>query len=617
MNPERESISFFATAGRGTEEFAADEIRKKVMPGEVSTRDGKVFFRLLSSAIELNIKKILALRSVERVFVGITDYNNSTYITNKRTFLDKLMCSVTSQENISNAVKVLADILSQSHKNKTESMSVSTCTQNTSVTTLPGHDNQSLSVHLWPIKKSCVNEKAADFSLSRQKFENSSSDRVSPAEKYQKLDVNILHTTEVSVAKTECDRRTLSDKASHGLWQASSGCECTDGLNETPECDRRSDHNCVTQAAVDCSEVRQVRSDCDISGLNGCAGQIYSSHKMYREKDTVNNCRSTVYHACSLNCYNDDKDNQQEIHKQDSIKEDTNDSTHKESLSFRMSIKCSGKVSRWLNTKKLSRDLGWRVARATGWRVDLRKPQYEVCVHISDDYVTVGVPLTRFPLSKRVYLVDSGLRAPIAWIMSQLCSIKAGDIVLDPMCGKATILIEASSDVKDAWFVGSDRDSSQLEKALQNVITCSHPATVSLLEADGLNMPYRDGCVDVVVCDAPFNHKHLLTLAPEMFYSKFVREIYRVLRPQGSCVLLVSEQLQHVVLSIIQGTEGTQQPAPCPTSEASSQGRSKDPDTHFEHDKATESLVGLTFVSSHYVKLGETHACILVLHKES
>ncbi|BFZ12026.1 hypothetical protein BsWGS_15065 [Bradybaena similaris] len=693
MSTEKERIPYFATAGRGTEGFAAAEIMDKIIPDEVSTRDGKVFFKL-SSTIGLSIQKILALRSVERVFMGITDYNNTAYITNKKTFLDKLMCTATSQENFSKAKIVLAEILSHNHEKKAVAVNVSKCMRNSLVPTQARHVSHSLGPgHSCPLRKTCTGMKTAGASSPRQELDSLSFVENSPAEKYRKLDVNVL-AAEVSLPQTECNGRILFDKSPDGIRQTNPGCErenllnympqsdtgidhkydgrilfnkSPDGIRQTnPGCERENvlnympqsdtdidhkydgrilfnkspdgirksnpgceheivlnympqsdtniDKKCATQATVSYSQVNQIGSKCDHNVLLDCARQLDSNvERCYDSvKETVNN--NETGHISLLKHNTDNKDNQQQTHQYHSLTEDNRD---KASLSFRMSIKCSGKVSRWLNIKKLSRDLGWRVARTTGWRVDLRKPQYEVCVHISDDYVTVGVPLTRFPLSRRIYMVDSGLRAPIAWIMSQLCSIKSGDIVLDPMCGKATILMEASSDVKDVWLIGSDRDSSQIDKALQNVRSCSHSGILSLLEADGLNMPYRDSCLDVVVCDAPFNHKHLLTLAPERFYYRFIREINRVLRPQGRCVLLVSEQLQQVVLSFIQGTGGSQQPAPCSTSEASSAGGSKDPDARGEHDNTANSVVMLTFVSSHYVKLGETHACILVMHKES
>ncbi|GFS24468.1 THUMP domain-containing protein 2-like [Elysia marginata] len=218
-------------------------------------------------------------------------------------------------------------------------------------------------------------------------------------------------------------------------------------------------------------------------------------------------------------------------------------------ITFRMSIKCSGKLRKKLDLKRLSRDIAWRVQQASGWKAQLRQPDMEVCVHISNEYVTVGVPLTRQPLSKRSYLQDPGLRAPVAWIMCSLADIRPGDIVLDPMCGKATVLLEGAS-----------------------------------------NMPYRDCCADAVVCDAPFNQKHLLSLTPEMFYGKFLREIHRVLRTDGKCILLVSQELLSVILSLVQSSKYVESNRT--GTEDSSCEQSQDSDKHACSDTIPSSSQG-------------------------
>ncbi|RUS72273.1 hypothetical protein EGW08_019961, partial [Elysia chlorotica] len=255
----------------------------------------------------------------------------------------------------------------------------------------------------------------------------------------------------------------------------------------------------------------------------------------------------------------EDKRIRLEVHqeRQEGSEKDASGKSIKESFerifTFRMSIKCSGKLRKKLDLKRLSRDIGWRVEQASGWAVQLRQPDLEVCVHISDDHVTVGVPLTRHPLSRRNYIQESGLRAPIAWIMCTLAEIKFGDVILDPMCGKATILLEGASSWQDAFYIGNDNATDQINVAAENASSNSEKINVAL--ADGLNMPYRDCCVDVIVCDAPFNQKYLTSLTPYVFFGKFLQEIHRVLRSDGCCVMLVSQQLVSVILTLVQDSE--------------------------------------------------------------
>ncbi|KAK3784310.1 hypothetical protein RRG08_054775, partial [Elysia crispata] len=142
----------------------------------------------------------------------------------------------------------------------------------------------------------------------------------------------------------------------------------------------------------------------------------------------------------------------------------------------------------------LVRDIGLEVVnKHLGWTVQLRQPDLggSVCVHISDDHVTVGVPLTREPLSKRNYIQELGLRAPIAWIMCTL------------------------ADIKDAHYIGSDNAADQIKVAAENASSKSKKINVAL--ADGLNMSYRDCCIDssLFVKLLPLNQKHLMSLIPK------------------------------------------------------------------------------------------------------
>ncbi|GFO48711.1 THUMP domain-containing protein 2 [Plakobranchus ocellatus] len=225
------------------------------------------------------------------------------------------------------------------------------------------------------------------------------------------------------------------------------------------------------------------------------------------------------------------------------------EATYNDHLTFRMSIKCSGRLKKRLDIKRLSHDIGWRIEQASGWKIELRKPNIEVCVHINDEHVTVGVPLTRQPLSQRHYIQDSGLRAPVAWIMCYLADIQSGDIVMDPMCGKATVLLEGFSNWQDAFYLGSDISQCQTNSAVQNIAWSGLRIRGDICVADGLNMPYRNCSADVILCDAPFNQNHVISSTPTMFYKSFLQQIHRVLKPEGRCVLLVSEELISEILT--------------------------------------------------------------------
>ncbi|KAK6999208.1 THUMP domain-containing protein 2-like isoform X1 [Biomphalaria glabrata] len=510
-------LTFFVTTGRGTETFAVEEISEKLNCPVIKKRDGKVFFMV--PFCEQMKEQLFALKSVERIFVAITDYTNKNFIQDKRTFLNKFIQELSDRDNFTSAQKVI-EVLETLSSEK-----YSTCHQNSeSHACLP--ENCCKKKNDPATLANCAEQPQS--TLAKEMPPLKKARLVSCAQEKNNINTDLLEALDSHSQDLTSDTNKIKEVSRL----------CCESTNAVPHLE--------TTSLVDTNNYQ-------------VDGKIIKSFK-----------------------------------------------------TFRISIKCSGKVKRWLDIKRLSKNLVWPITKATRWKANLHHPDFEICIHISDEFVTAGIPLTKFPLSKRDYKVDSGLRSTIAWIMSHLANIQSGDIVLDPMCGKATVLIEANSEYKmqhlkqriiiredfltiTSLYLGSDCDTNQITIARQNVSSCSDSiSTVSLVLADGLDMPYRDSCIDVVICDAPFNQNHKIHADNiEQFYLKFLKEICRVLVPNGRCVLLVLHEMkERLINQLISG------PARLQIS---------------EFDSAY--FVPLIYVESHPVKLGETQACILVLNK--
>ncbi|XP_055083193.1 THUMP domain-containing protein 2 isoform X2 [Periophthalmus magnuspinnatus] len=139
-------------------------------------------------------------------------------------------------------------------------------------------------------------------------------------------------------------------------------------------------------------------------------------------------------------------------------------------VTFRICCKCSGSVARYFSTQDVSKVLGASLTTLLGWRVDLKNPHLEVNVNLTDDYCLQGIPLTKFPLATRSYVQTTGLRSTVAWAMGSMAQIQPGSLVVDPMCGVGTILIEAAKEHNDTYFLGIDIDDEQLVKARGNIV---------------------------------------------------------------------------------------------------------------------------------------------------
>lgn len=80
-------------------------------------------------------------------------------------------------------------------------------------------------------------------------------------------------------------------------------------------------------------------------------------------------------------------------------------------------------------------------------KVDLDNPDVIFFVYINDKCCYIGIDFSGEDLSKReyrIYVHQGGLKATIAYALLRIANYNKNDIILDPFCGSATILIEAA-----------------------------------------------------------------------------------------------------------------------------------------------------------------------------
>ncbi|KAG5831737.1 hypothetical protein ANANG_G00306940 [Anguilla anguilla] len=210
---------------------------------------------------------------------------------------------------------------------------------------------------------------------------------------------------------------------------------------------------------------------------------------------------------------------------------------------FRVCCRCTGSFARTFSSQELGRIVGVAISRQLGWSVNLREPDLEVNVHLSDDHCVIGLPLLRSPLASRSYIRTTGLRSTVAWAMASLAEIKPGSCVLDPMCGVGTILLEAAKECPNSSFLGMDIEESQLQKARDNVQFAELSGRVEVIKSSVKAIPVPSESVDAVVCDIPFGRKFGSKSDMAASLPAIVAEMERVLCVGGSLVLLLSPAL--------------------------------------------------------------------------
>ncbi|NWU43790.1 THUM2 protein, partial [Hylia prasina] len=216
------------------------------------------------------------------------------------------------------------------------------------------------------------------------------------------------------------------------------------------------------------------------------------------------------------------------------------------SFSFRVSCRCSGAIAKILTSQEIGRAIGVTLVKQCGWRADLRDPDLEIVVHLNDIQSVVGIPLFRLPLANREYIKTAGLRSTVAWAMASLAEISAGALVLDPMCGLGTILLEAAKEWPEACYWGADISDSQLEGADGNIRTAGLMDKIELLKASVKALPLPSESFDSVISDIPFGKKFKTTHDAQLL-PDILQEMERVLRVGGTLVLLLSQELRRRV----------------------------------------------------------------------
>ncbi|XP_025116695.3 THUMP domain-containing protein 2 isoform X2 [Bubalus bubalis] len=189
------------------------------------------------------------------------------------------------------------------------------------------------------------------------------------------------------------------------------------------------------------------------------------------------------------------------------------DTRNQTNLTFRVSCRCSGAISKTLTAQEVGRVIGIALMKQFGWKADLRNPNLEIFIHLSDIYSVLGIPVFRVPLACRAYIKTAGLRSTIAWAMASL------------------------AEIKDVYYMGADVSDSQLSGAYDNLKAAGLKDKIELLKVSVIELPLPSESVDIIISDIPFGKK--FKLGKDI--KRTLQEMERVLRVGGTIVLLLSE----------------------------------------------------------------------------
>lgn len=134
-------------------------------------------------------------------------------------------------------------------------------------------------------------------------------------------------------------------------------------------------------------------------------------------------------------------------------------------------------------------------------------------------------------------LRGGALRPTIAAALACVAAPQPGELVIDPMCGTGTILIETLARNGQATYLGGDIDGEAVAIGTRR----SAGKGVQLQEWDARELPLVDRSVDCILCNLPFGKQYSSAEANAALYPALMKSWLTKLKPGGRMVLLTSD----------------------------------------------------------------------------
>jgi ubiquinone/menaquinone biosynthesis C-methylase UbiE len=186
-----------------------------------------------------------------------------------------------------------------------------------------------------------------------------------------------------------------------------------------------------------------------------------------------------------------------------------------------------------------------------GWQsTSKRNAHMEIHLLLHSSFLSIEIPLLFRPVNE---MPHPGMKQVESFCVARSADIRKGDVVLDPMCGKATFLVEAAACWPHAAsFMGIDHCHDQLRDAKANVEAVAM-REVTLLHGDSRRMDMIETeSVDVILCCPPFGRQFGNLEENEVLYRELLLEWSRVLKTDsGRMVLLVDETNVNALTSAV------------------------------------------------------------------
>lgn len=185
------------------------------------------------------------------------------------------------------------------------------------------------------------------------------------------------------------------------------------------------------------------------------------------------------------------------------------------------------------------------LSQHTGLAVDNEAGDLLIRIRRTRKHWDVMIRLTPRPLATRDWRIcdmEGALNGPVAYVMSRLTRQRPDDVVVNPMCGSGTLMIERMQVAPASAIYGLDLNDTALTCAARNIQALGQPAGfIHLIRADVGNMPFEDGTTNVFLADLPFGQLVGSSKQNEILYPSLLNEAARVATPDAIFVLITHQ----------------------------------------------------------------------------